>query len=44
MELRAAVIVNDASQARPILESLSRKGFAGIVESDSDRQSLRPAR
>jgi DNA-binding response OmpR family regulator len=34
MELTAAVIVNDASQARPILESLSRKGFAGIVESD----------
>lgn len=34
MELTAAVIVNDASQARSILESLSRKGFAGIVESD----------
>jgi DNA-binding NarL/FixJ family response regulator len=34
MKLTAAVIVNDASQARPILESLSRKGFAGIVESD----------
>jgi len=34
MELKAAVIVNDASQARPIVESLSRKGFARIVESD----------
>jgi DNA-binding response OmpR family regulator len=34
MELRAAVIVNDASQARLIVESLSRKGLAGIVESD----------
>jgi DNA-binding response OmpR family regulator len=34
MELRAAIIVNDASQARPIAESLSRKGFARIVESD----------
>lgn len=34
MELRAAIIVNDASQARPIVESLSQKGFARIVESD----------
>jgi len=34
MELRAAVIVNDAGQARPILESLSRKGFTGTIESD----------
>jgi DNA-binding response OmpR family regulator len=34
MELRAAIIVNDASQVRPIVESLSRKGFARIVESD----------
>jgi DNA-binding response OmpR family regulator len=34
MELRAAVIVNDAGQAQPIVESLSRKGFARIVQSD----------
>ena len=34
MELRATVIVNDAGQARPILESLSQKGFTGIAESD----------
>ncbi len=34
MELRAVVIVNDASQARPIVECLSRKGFVGIIESD----------
>jgi DNA-binding response OmpR family regulator len=34
MKLRAAVIVNDASQARQIVECLSRKGFVGIIESD----------
>lgn len=34
MELTAAIIVNDASQVRPIVESLSRKGFARIVEGD----------
>ncbi|MBI4963083.1 MAG: hypothetical protein HY913_07400 [Desulfomonile tiedjei] len=34
MQLRAVVIVNDGSRARPILESLSRKGFDGIIESD----------
>ncbi len=32
--LRAVVIVSDVSGARPILESLSRKGVAGIIESD----------
>jgi DNA-binding NtrC family response regulator len=34
MDLRAIVIVNGASQARLILEGLSRKGFVGIIESD----------
>jgi DNA-binding response OmpR family regulator len=34
MELRAAIVVNDASLAGPIIESLSRKGFARIVQSD----------
>lgn len=32
--MRAVVIISDVSHARPILESLSRKGFAGIIESD----------
>jgi DNA-binding response OmpR family regulator len=32
--LRAVVIINDVSRARPILEGLSRRGFAGIIESD----------
>jgi len=32
--LRAVVIISDASRAWPILESLSRKGFVGIIESD----------
>jgi DNA-binding response OmpR family regulator len=32
--LRAVVIISDVSRARPILEALSRRGFAGIIESD----------
>jgi len=34
MKLQATVVVNDASQARPIIEILSQKGFAGIIERD----------
>jgi DNA-binding response OmpR family regulator len=37
MDSRAVVVVNDTAQARPILESLSRKGFSGIVESDPQK-------
>jgi len=34
VKLRAAIIVNDASQARPILEGLLRKGISVTIESD----------
>jgi len=32
--LTAVVLVNDSRQAGPILETLSRKGFAAVVESN----------
>jgi DNA-binding NtrC family response regulator len=35
MELRAVVIVNDVSLALPMLERLSRRGLAGVVEKDA---------
>lgn len=34
MSRRAVVIISDVSRALPILEGLSRRGFAGIIESD----------
>jgi DNA-binding response OmpR family regulator len=32
--LTAVVLVNDPPDAQPIMETLSRKGFAGVVRSD----------
>jgi len=37
MDSRAVVVVNQAHQVRPILKSLSRKGFSTIFQSDPQK-------
>lgn len=34
--LTAAILINDPAEAQPIVETLSRKGFTGVVHNDPE--------